>query len=54
MDPRQIPVSELENKNLDRGVTPEVMTRGMVGKTSGGFWVYVAVTSGGCLLNNFA
>ncbi len=47
MDPRQIPVSELENKNLDRDVSPEVMTRGLCGKDTLGSWQYLQVNSSG-------
>jgi len=47
-----IPVPDLENWNTDRDVDPTTMTRGLVGKTSGGSWVYVKTTSGGSLVVN--
>lgn len=49
----QFPVSELQNENLDRTVNPMIMTRGLLGKTSGGFWVAVKCTSTGFLTPNF-
>lgn len=42
-----IPVPDLENRNLDRSTDPQVMTRGIMGKTSAGVWVYLAADNNG-------
>ena len=46
------PIEELENWNLDRTVDPFVMVRGMMGKTSSGDWVNLAVSANGILQGN--
>lgn len=47
-----IPEGDLYNWALDRTVTPPVLTFGLMGKTSGGYWIALSCTSAGSVITS--